>query len=72
MGRLKCLVYKNHKSTARHPYVVSNNPKAKLCLPRGPRGAAGRLWMLRMPPRPGTWGDGAAVQHLTHPLSFAG
>lgn len=38
LGQLKCLVFKNHKSIARHPMWVKINPKQKTCLPQGPRG----------------------------------
>lgn len=40
LGRQKCLVYENHKSLARHPYVVSNKPQSKR---RACRGAPGGL-----------------------------
>lgn len=52
LGRLKCLVYKNHKSIARQPMWVKINPKQKTCLPRGPGGLRPARGCPQRTPRP--------------------
>lgn len=61
LGQLKCLVYKNYKSIARHPMWVKINPKQKTCLPRGPGGLRLAGGCSQRTPRPALGERGGAT-----------